>query len=1210
MSTRGIIIPVDVSASIAGMIGKTGNNTAGEDSPSNPSPARIVDIRNVMPTEDGYFSAFAPITLNVDSRTFVEPHPFKYTEFAEDQNTRSLAALKMARTQQVIPYETAAGVRVYVILAETGIFVRNHMIPIGEDIAEPEKVVGPADVVEAISPEEGVFNLWTTAVIDGNLYCYLQGKEEVYVIGDLGTHLSMETLGTEHRIVRKWESDILQVVAAKPSFLNMSGQVGIFRAGNRLGFWDSDNSIAWSSAFDKMDFTPDVTSLAGATKFAALTGTIISILPTTRGFLVYATSSVLNAVPSGSEELWAADLVLAETGIEYYFQATTGSNPDQHFAWTKTGLYRIQGGKAEKILEDDYRALRATLGNETEALYRLTAIDDTYLVISRASYWEERPAKSDFVIGNIKGNGKDYPFYLPSVKPADPTWQDVLEGRYPGLENPNLGDDWILDDPDMPSLDEGKPLIPFFSGYVYYTPPSAGQPIKATPKESTAVPVPVLSSSIFPGVTLERDDIIYIGEDCVSEPNDKTVTHLISNELSSIPVTWSARQQYYDLDKPNRFFDKAGDEFVELVQEAVIRFNQDTNGLWEMLTWVGPTTYNGGCRTFKGSVEDNHFNGWRIRGITLDMAAPEDWKYPELTPGDIPEITSDGFMTPEAFNYYKYFLSEIELPDSTQLRFNFGQVTERPIPFRPIPPKWIVDSCSVGLFAFVDNVVAVEIIWGNVVPLEEALRPATWTCTQHQVLANCTIESIENRWVRYRCEGPDGTIYYEGRKEHEVCLSEACALSDPIPRAAIEMSDNPGDDCSYDAKRENADGVTVWYRRSIRFERHRVFLPVSFIGKTLEEINHMLDISNRRLYPDLWQPIVEAENSGYGYADRVTSSWTRYIKTISRARLWMQNEDGECTPPLPSLSLPDIPFNFEFEDVVLDHDEGGEYEYGDWPWGKYPEDITAGEGYPDLPEWEWPVDVAYGATYRRGTRMPYYPIYEKAWVLDMPLVKWGSMDWPHSCLFSTNPVNGMGSSIIANKLIGKDSVDYIMPFGIVPKFVTPRQAYWEDPYQWQLLYEDFYSNEFGEVPPELLIQHGLPVLLNRGGTGGRMTFRTTALTRDGHTKLVGISGNGVTKATMEILGSFHGETFGSVMPMSAYNPLPMHFSKAQSRVISWDLDPFTSGGREFQDFRAPLVLIGKEFQITLAGHFSLQKLICYGQPTGSIRFYPSQNIPW
>ena len=204
-----------------------------------------------------------------------------------------------------------------------------------------------------------------------------------------------------------------------------------------------------------------------------------------------------------------------------------------------------------------------------------------------------------------------------------------------------------------------------------------------------------------------------------------------------------------------------------------------------MLTWVGPTTYNEGCRTFKGSVGDNHFNGWRIQGITLEMAAPEDWKYPELTPGDRPEITSNGFMAPEAYNYYKYFLSEIELPDSTQLRFNFGQVTDRPIPFRPIPPKWVVDSCSVGLFTFVDNVVAVEILWGNVAPLEEALRPATWTCTQHQALANCTIESIEDRWVRYRCEGPDGSSYYDVRKEHEVCLSEACALNDPIPRAAM-----------------------------------------------------------------------------------------------------------------------------------------------------------------------------------------------------------------------------------------------------------------------------------------------------------------------------------------------------------------------------------------------------------------------------------------
>lgn len=1225
MSTRGIIIPVDVSASIAGMIGKTGNNTAGEDSPSNPSPARIVDIRNVMPTEDGYFSAFAPIALNVDRYTHVDPHPFKYTEFAEDQNTRSLAALKMARTQQVIPYETAAGVRVYVILAETGIFVRNHMVRIGEHVAEPEKVVGPADVVEAISPEEGVFNLWTTSLIDGNLYCYLQGKEEVYVIGDLGTHLSMETLGTEHRIVRKWESDILQVVAAKPSFLNMSGQVGIFRAGNRLGFWDSDNSIAWSSAFDKMDFTPDVTSLAGATKFAALTGAIISILPTTRGFLVYATSSVLNAVPSGSEELWAADLVLAETGIEYYFQATTGSNPDQHFAWTKTGLYRIQGGKAEKILEDDYRALRATLGNGTEALYRLTAIDDTYLVISRASYWEERPAKSDFVIGNIKGNGKDYPFYLPSPNRINPTWQDVLSGRFPGVDDPNFGDEFELEDLDMPSLDEGKPLIPFWTGYAYYSPPLFDSRTYSA-KESTAVPFPVFSSHVFPEVTLTRDENMYIQTDttCIAEPNTVMVDTFVTNRFTSIPHNWSARQKYYDLDKKNRFFDKAGQEFSDIFEGAMLRYQTDMNLVWETLQWTGYMTAGRSCDMFMGTVGDFHINGWRAVGVTEDTATTEDYEFPKLSEdGEIPpmaelvvrEVEEGVFeefleMSEEAYEYYKHFLGTEDLPYASQQRFNYGSVVASPIPVKDIPIRWLIDSCSIGAFAFVDDVVAVDIAWADLIPREEATRPGVWECHSHQQFPGCTIISVANRRVIYECVDSNGIITYMNKPEWEVCTSQSCTIPEPLPYGAIGIVDTPEGSCSWDSKKPDSENAIVKYSFAMLAKRYRAFIPRSFRGKTLEEINKLLDIKRRRLNPEKWQPIFEAENAGYGYENRISSSITRYVKTITRGQIWMQNEDGECYPKGPAISFSAIPDNFEYEETILNFDNGGEYTDSDWPWGKYPEDITAGDGYPDLPEWEWPVDVAYGATYRRGTRMPYYPIYEKAWVLDMPLVKWGSMDWPHSCIFSTNPVNGMGSSIIANKLIGEDSVDYVMPFGIVPKFATPKDGYREYPRRWDYLLERFYSNEFGQVPPELLIQHGLPVLLNRGGTGGRMTFRTTALTRDGHTKLVGISGNGITKATMEILGSFHGETFGSVMPLSAYTSLPMHFSKAQSRVISWDLDPFTSGGREFQDFRAPFVLIGKEFQITLAGHFSLQKLICYGQPTGSIRFYPSQTIPW
>ncbi len=1189
MSTRGFSIPLDMGASIAGMIGKTGNNTAGEDSPSAPTPARIVDIRNVMPTELGYFSAYGPIKVNTDRQYELQPHEFKYTEFEEDELNRPLAALKKARIQHVIPYETASGVRVYIILAETGIFVRNNMAALGEEIEEPEKVVGPADVVEVLIPDEGIFNLWTYAFLDGSLYCYLQNREEVYIFGDLGIHLSLDTLEVEYRKIREWESDILQVVAAKPSFLNMEGQIGIFRAGNRLGFWDSDNAIAWSSAFNKMDFTPDVVSLAGVTKFTAMTGGIVAIISTTRGFIIYCSSCVLVASPTGSEEQWSADVVLAETGIDYYFQATSGSNPEQHFAWTKSGLYRILNGRAEAILEDDFRALKAQSGYDNEMLYRLTAIDDTYLVISRAPIWHERPAKSDFVIGNIKGEKGDYPFYIPSVKVPTPElgvgWQDVLEGRYPGLENPNLDDDWILEDPDMPSLDEGKPLIPFFTGYAYQTPTNFH--LLSTPWSDVTIPIPEFQSTLFPEITIKRADGYYYPADTgvITDPCKDKAPNPIPTEVRHRKMTssyeWNARLNGF-WGGSNKFIDKAGQEFYDLFQSSLQQYAEDITYLWGH---VGGSEGIGAlerlyddysqCSALRESIDNLYIYGWQMQGVDLAMSYPgefSDIPWPTLTPPEVETPSSwydptNGY-TEELHEYYKHFFQpESPVPGTSMVKYHENNVAAK-VPFPQVPLHVEVDSCSLKVWAFADTVNFTRIMW---------LEPM---------------------------------IYAEGRRRK------------PLPGIwGLYEEDDPVPNSPMDIYRSPAGSETWAFAHGIRWEFPYALYPSSFLNKDWETIKEMLDPANRSKYPELWVAIFEAEVSGLGYADRVSSSWTRYIKTISRARLWLTNPEGECNPPFPAQKIREEG-DFEFEEVILDQNEGGEFDDYLWPWSKYPENLNENSGYPDPPEWTWPIDMSYGATYRKGTRMPYYPIYDKAWVLDLPLAKWGSLDWPHSLVFSTHPAGGMGASIIPSEdySTGRPSpikqfdtrgtVDSIMPFGIVPKFVVPRQAYWEDPYSWYSVKEELYDTPMVTYPSEILMQHGLPTLLNRGGTGGRLTVEATSLTRDGFTKMVGLSGDGVTHATIQVLASFHGGAFGTVMPLAITPNYPMYLSNQQSYVGTFNLEPAGLGSKMYQDFRAPFVLVGKEFQITVAGHFALQKLICYGQPTGGVRFFPTEYTGW
>lgn len=135
-----------------------------------------------------------------------------------------------------------------------------------------------------------------------------------------------------------------------PSFLNMAGQMGIFRANGRLGFWDSDNSISWSSLYDLTDFTPAVETLAGNSTFLSVVGRIVNILPQGEGFIIYATKSIVGVRSSKANVniLWEANQITAEAGIVYPFQVTTGLTELEHYAFTNTGIKRI----------GDYNALK------------------------------------------------------------------------------------------------------------------------------------------------------------------------------------------------------------------------------------------------------------------------------------------------------------------------------------------------------------------------------------------------------------------------------------------------------------------------------------------------------------------------------------------------------------------------------------------------------------------------------------------------------------------------------------------------------------------------------------------------------------------------------------------------------------------------------------------------------------------------------------
>lgn len=138
-----------------------------------------------------------------------------------------------------------------------------------------------------------------------------------------------------------------------PSFLNMEGQHGIFRSGQRLGFWDSENSVSWSSIDDLSEFTPSVETLAGSAIFGDVTGRITTIVPHGEGFIIYSKKSIVWVRRNVAATFqWDPLVVLTSVGVAFPEEVCAGNPDTVHYAWTSAGLYKIENGKPEVIVPE------------------------------------------------------------------------------------------------------------------------------------------------------------------------------------------------------------------------------------------------------------------------------------------------------------------------------------------------------------------------------------------------------------------------------------------------------------------------------------------------------------------------------------------------------------------------------------------------------------------------------------------------------------------------------------------------------------------------------------------------------------------------------------------------------------------------------------------------------------------------------------------
>lgn len=183
---------------------------------------------------------------------------------------------------------------------------------------------------------EGVRHFtWTFCIINDALYCYRQNGPSY------------------QKFVSSASAPGFTMTSVVPNFLNMAAQQGIFRAGARLGFWDSSDATAWSNLDNFADFTPSIETLANITTFSSVVGRIVTIKSHGDGFMIYGTKSAVY-IAENPESLfqWDPSRTLDVAGIAYPHEVVAGVPDTTHYMYSSVGLYQIKNAIAEIIIPE------------------------------------------------------------------------------------------------------------------------------------------------------------------------------------------------------------------------------------------------------------------------------------------------------------------------------------------------------------------------------------------------------------------------------------------------------------------------------------------------------------------------------------------------------------------------------------------------------------------------------------------------------------------------------------------------------------------------------------------------------------------------------------------------------------------------------------------------------------------------------------------
>ncbi|ANA48983.1 structural protein [Pseudomonas phage PaMx41] len=543
----------------AKMPNNLGKATA-EDTTDSSFPVIAYHGWNILPTPMGYKSAFGLMPyLRAD------PQP-------DDGNP-----LKQLRKQDLFTYQTINFYNLGVMLTEGGFWmyssIGNYKSGIDLDLEEWVQIF-------PVPTAQDTLYLWTRCVIDNTIYIYHQGDPEIYVLADYGKIQQWKAKPNTTLVVESvdWQFGIVKFI---PTFLNMEGQVGLFKADNRLGMWDTDNAIAWSSAVDKQDFKPDATTFAGVTKFASVDGQISMILQHGPGFIIYASRSISICTPiTGTPEKFSGRAILNKTGVPYYFQATMGQPDTVHFSWTNSGLLRITNGNPEFIEPD----VSNFLMNNFQVI-RPMVINGSHLFISVANNSRDS-ANSRYAVLVYDGKGKPGYFNPPRYEYPDQAidWlHDFIWGQLPEYQEQLPEYETIPPDNDPPPLAEQRPLIPCYEGYTFI-PPSGFETIDWNTGTGTTISVPSIPSFRFPGGVYNMIDPQIHGLN-----QDTALWRYEAGPIVSPPGA--------------HFIDKAGEEFAQIWTQMVTDLNAVRDKLGDVLRDTNKSLTNSGEMDFVGDRE-------------------------------------------------------------------------------------------------------------------------------------------------------------------------------------------------------------------------------------------------------------------------------------------------------------------------------------------------------------------------------------------------------------------------------------------------------------------------------------------------------------------------------------------------------------------------------------------------------------------------------